>query len=142
VETVYDAKRLSQPLRKIDHRAFYFCCGDVVFMIDMRNLFYVYSAMILEIAQLKIRPGQTVEFENAFKRAQTIIASMPGYISHELRRCIESKEHYVLLVRWQSLEAHEHGFRQSPEYQEWKRMLHHFYNPFPTVLHYEVVPGI
>ncbi|MGY6275271.1 antibiotic biosynthesis monooxygenase family protein [Methylomonas sp. MgM2] len=62
--------------------------------------------------------------------------------SHELRRCIESKEHYVLLVRWQSLEAHEHGFRQSPEYQEWKRMLHHFYNPFPTVLHYEVVPGI
>ncbi|MGY6275273.1 antibiotic biosynthesis monooxygenase family protein [Methylomonas sp. MgM2] len=49
-------------------------------MIDMRNLFYVYSAMILEIAQLKIRPGQTVEFENAFKRAQTIIASMPGYI--------------------------------------------------------------
>lgn len=142
METVYDAKRLSQPLRKIDHRAFYFCCGDAVFMIDMRKPFYTYSTMILEIAQLKIRAGQVVEFENAFKRAQTIIASMPGYIGHELQCCIESKEHYVLLVRWQSLEAHEDGFRQSPEYQEWKRLLHHFYDPFPTVLHYEVVPGI
>ena len=110
-------------------------------MIDMRKLFCLYSAMILEIAQLKIRAGQAVEFENAFTKAQTIIASMPGYISHELQRCIEWNDQYVLLVHWQSLEAHEEGFRQSPEYQEWKRLLHHFYEPFPTVLHYKLVPG-
>lgn len=73
-------------------------------------------------------------------QAQAIIASMPGYISHELQRCIEYQDQYVLLVRWQTLADHEQGFRQSPQYQEWKKLLHHFYDPFPTVLHYELVP--
>jgi heme-degrading monooxygenase HmoA len=95
--------------------------------------------MILEVAPLQIRPGQSSAFEAAFERAQAIISSMPGYLSHELRRCIERPDHYVLLVRWENLAAHEVGFRQSPQYQEWKRLLHHFYDPFPTVLHYEQV---
>jgi len=97
--------------------------------------------MILELAPLSVRSGQTEEFETAFLEAQRIISSMPGYVSHELRRCIERPNDYVLLVRWQSLEAHEVGFRKSPEYQEWKRLLHHFYEPFPTVSHYEAVRG-
>ena len=96
--------------------------------------------MILEIAPLNIRTGQSAEFETAFMQAQAIIASMPGYISHELQRCIEYQDQYVLLVRWQTLADHEQGFRQSPQYQEWKKLLHHFYDPFPTVLHYELVP--
>jgi heme-degrading monooxygenase HmoA len=73
--------------------------------------------------------------------AQRILESAPGYISHELRRCIERRDEYLLLVMWQSLEAHEVGFRKSPEYQTWKRLLHHFYDPFPTVSHYEVMEG-
>ena len=96
--------------------------------------------MILEIAPLNIRTGQSAEFETAFMQAQAIIASMPGYISHELQRCIEYQDQYVLLVRWQTLADHEQGFRQSPQYQEWKKLLHHFYDPFLTVLHYELVP--
>jgi len=95
--------------------------------------------MILEVASLNIRPGHSAAFETAFSQAQAIIASMPGYISHELHKCIERPDEYVLLVRWQTLEAHEAGFRQSAEYQEWKRLLHHFYEPFPVVLHYEAV---
>lgn len=98
--------------------------------------------MILEVAPLNIRAGQSAAFEAAFKQAQSIIASMPGYISHELKRCIERDHEYVLLVRWETLQAHEVGFRQSPKYQEWKRLLHHFYEPFPTVLHYEAVAGV
>jgi heme-degrading monooxygenase HmoA len=94
--------------------------------------------MILEIAPLHIRDGQSQNFEAAFRQTQTIIASMPGYISHELQRCIEQNNHYVLLVRWQTLADHERGFRQSPQYQEWKKLLHHFYDPFPTLLHYEL----
>ena len=97
--------------------------------------------MILEVAPLQIRPGQSAEFEAAFRTAQPIIASMPGYISHELRRCVERRDEYLLLVRWQTLEAHEVGFRQSAQYQTWKRLLHHFYDPFPTVSHYEAVAG-
>lgn len=60
--------------------------------------------MIREIAPLKIRPGHAAEFEAAFREAQAVIVSMPGY-------------------------------------QERKRLLHHFYEPFPMVLHYEAVPG-
>lgn len=95
--------------------------------------------MILEVASLQIRPGQTAGFEAAFTKAQTIIASMPGYLSHELRRCVERENEYLLLVRWRSLQDHEVGFRKSPQYQEWKSLLHHFYDPFPIVSHYEPV---
>jgi heme-degrading monooxygenase HmoA len=95
--------------------------------------------MILEVAPLQVRAGHAAEFEIAFLKAQRIISSMPGYISHELQRCIERSNEYILLVRWQSLHAHEVGFRQSPQYQEWKQLLHHFYDPFPVVSHYEVI---
>lgn len=95
--------------------------------------------MILEVAPLTIRTCQEAAFELAFGQAERIIASMPGYISHELQRCMERQSEYILLVRWQTLEAHEIGFRQAPEYQEWKRLLHHFYDPFPVVSHYAPV---
>lgn len=95
--------------------------------------------MILEVAILDIKPGLTKDFEAAFKTASVIITSMSGYISHELQVCVENPHRYLLLVRWQKLEDHTIGFRQSPEYQEWRSLLHHFYEPFPTVEHYEVV---
>ncbi len=97
--------------------------------------------MILEIAQLQVRPGQSAAFEAAFAEAQAIIAAMPGYRGHELQRCLERAEHYMLLVRWDSVEHHEVGFRQSAGYQQWRALLHHFYDPFPTVLHYDLAAG-
>lgn len=99
------------------------------------------SSMILEVAPLRVRAGSADEFEAAFREAQEIIASIPGYVSHELGRCLERDDEYVLLVRWESLEAHEIGFRQSQQYQEWKRLLHRFYEPFPIVSHFERVEG-
>ena len=60
----------------------------------------------------------------------------PEIAIHELQRCIEREGDYLLLVRWESVEAHEVGFRKSPQYQEWKKLLHHFYDPFPAVEHY------
>jgi heme-degrading monooxygenase HmoA len=95
--------------------------------------------MILEIAQLQIKLGETAAFEKAFAQAQPIIASMAGYVNHGLQRCIENDHQYMLLVRWNTLEDHTVGFRQSPQYQEWRKLLHHFYDPFPTVLHYTQV---
>ena len=95
--------------------------------------------MILEAALLQVRRGQSEAFESAFREAQAIISSMPGYRSHELQRCLEREGHYLLLVQWDSVAAHEEGFRKSPEYQRWRKLLHHFYDPHPTVLHYEQV---
>ena len=94
------------------------------------------SHAVLEVAVLDVRAGQGVAFESAFDDAQDLIASMPGYQRHELRRCVERAERYLLLVWWDSLEAHTEGFRGSPQYQEWKRLLHPFYDPFPVVEHY------
>lgn len=98
--------------------------------------------MILEAAFLQVRPGQNQAFEAAFREAQAIISSMPGYRSHELQRCLEREGHYLLLVRWDTVADHEEGFRKSPQYQRWKQLLHHFYHPFPTVNHYEPVDGV
>ena len=95
--------------------------------------------MILEVAQLDVIPGSEAAFEAAFAEAQQIIASVDGYISHELQRCVEQPSRYVLLVRWRTLADHTVGFRESPEYQQWRKLLHHFYDPSPTVLHYESV---
>ena len=92
--------------------------------------------MILEVAILDVRPGQEDDFESEFSQAQRIISSMPGYISHQLQRCIENSSRYLLLVNWESLEDHTVGFRGSDQYQEWRELLHHFYDPFPTVEHY------
>ena len=95
--------------------------------------------MILEAAMLQVIPGREDEFEEAFREASSIIASMPGYEGHELARCLEAESKYLLLVRWQRLEDHTEGFRQSPRYEEWRRLLHHFYEPFPVVEHFEPV---
>ena len=88
---------------------------------------------------LQVRPGEAPDFEIAFRQASPIIAAMAGYVSHELHRCLETTNRYLLLVRWQRLEDHTVGFRESPEYQEWRRLLHHFYDPFPVVEHFEPV---
>lgn len=95
--------------------------------------------MILEVAILNVKPGQSQSFEKAFQQAQSIIATMPGYLSHELQKCLEVENQYLLLVSWQTLADHTIGFRQSAEYQEWKSLLHHFYDPFPVVEHYQSV---
>ena len=95
--------------------------------------------MILEVAILDVKPDQATEFEQAFAKAQNIISSMKGYVSHQLQRCIENEQRYILLVNWHTLEDHTQVFRLSTEYQQWKALLHHFYDPFPTVEHYQQV---
>ncbi|MDO3397680.1 antibiotic biosynthesis monooxygenase [Nocardioides sp. SOB44] len=95
--------------------------------------------MTLEHALLPVRPGHEDDFEAAFRQAKTIIASMPGFRSLTLSRCLERPSTYLLLVEWDGLEDHTVGFRGSAEYQQWRQLLHHFYEPFPTVEHYEHV---
>lgn len=92
--------------------------------------------MILEVATLHIKQGFSADFEKSFQEAQSIISSTKGYMSHELKKSMEQEDKYLLLVTWETIEDHEEGFRKSEAYQEWKTLLHHFYEPFPTVEHY------
>lgn len=98
--------------------------------------------MILEAVVLPVVGGQETAFEAAFAEAAPIVASMPGYLGHELHRGIEEPRHYLLLVRWARLEDHTAGFRGSPEYQRWSALLHRFYDPVPEVSHYTPIAGL
>jgi heme-degrading monooxygenase HmoA len=92
--------------------------------------------MILEQAVLPVRAGRADEFEAAFVQAKPLIAAAPGFRSLTLSRCVERPDAYLLLVEWETLEDHTEGFRGSSAYEEWRALLHHFYDPPATVEHY------
>lgn len=95
--------------------------------------------MILDVAVLGVKPGQCQNFKLAFTKTQNITSSMLGYVFHQLQQCLEPPSRYILRVNWETLEGHETGFCDASDYQEWKALLHHFYDPFPVVEHYEFV---
>lgn len=95
--------------------------------------------MITEVAVLNIKKDNSKDFETAFNKAQSIISTAKGYIQHSLLKCMEEADKYVLVVQWQTLDDHTEGFRKSNNYNEWKKLLHHFYEPFPTVEHYKKI---
>jgi heme-degrading monooxygenase HmoA len=92
--------------------------------------------VILEHALLPVKPGQEADFERAFATATDIISAVPGFRKLTLSRCLERPGGYLLLVEWDRLEDHTEGFRGSPAYEDWRALLHHFYDPFPVVEHY------
>ena len=95
--------------------------------------------MILEVAILDVKEEMVPQFPRAFAEAEPILSSREGYISHQLQKCLEKEGRYLLLVTWEKLEDHTEGFRGSPEYQQWKALLHHFYEPIPEVEHYQLL---
>lgn len=95
--------------------------------------------MIQEIAMLDVKEEKLEAFEGDFMKASKYISSIEGYIKHSLSKCLESENRYFLYVEWETLENHVVGFRESKEYLAWKRILHHYYEPFPVVEHYKLV---
>jgi heme-degrading monooxygenase HmoA len=92
--------------------------------------------LILEHAILNVRPGESPAFRLAIAAALPLMTATPGFIGMEVRPCIESPDRFLLLVRWDTLEAHTVAFRGSDRYQAWREKLHRFYEPFPIVEHY------
>ena len=95
--------------------------------------------MITEIAMLYVKGGPEKKFERDFVLTGQYITSIDGYVTHSLCRCIELENKYMLQVKWNSLEAHTIGFRNSEVYQKWSDLLHHYYDPFPIVEHFEEI---
>lgn len=79
--------------------------------------------MITERAVLTIKPGEEAQFEAAAKEAQKFPASIEGFISFALHRGIESPSVYLLLIEWESVEAHMEGFRDSPKFAQWRGLI-------------------
>lgn len=95
--------------------------------------------MILELAMITVRAGTESGFEQTFPAAVKLISASAGYISHELRRSIETPNRYALTIRWRTLEDHTVGFRGSPAFGEWRALLAPFLAGPPVVEHFQ--PG-
>jgi len=95
--------------------------------------------MILEVAILHIKPEEASKFEAVFPKAEAIVSSIPGYISHELQRCVETKGRYHFLIRWENIDAHMVNFRQSPKFQDFRALVGPFFAQPPVAEHFERV---
>ncbi len=93
--------------------------------------------MIIEHVHLQIKSEQSQAFEVAFQQAKEFIYPMSGLNAVQLIKNIQDEQRYILLVFWDKLEDHTEGFRKSAEYQQWKALLHPFYDPMPTVEYYQ-----
>lgn len=116
--------------------------NEVIEREGVKHKRFVYcdeQTIVLEAAVFDIVNGQETEFEQAFEQAQTIISAMTGYISHDMQRCIEQPNQYLLQVQWQTLEDHTVGFRESQQYKQWRDLLHGFFSQAPSVLHYQEI---
>ena len=89
--------------------------------------------MILEHALLLIKPGQSAAFEAAMAEARPLIAASPGFRSITVRKSCDTPDSYLLLVEWDDIASHKEGFRTSARYEQWRTLLHHFYDPMPVV---------
>jgi quinol monooxygenase YgiN len=94
--------------------------------------------MILEVATITIQPDKGREFEAAFAEARQVIAQADGCGAVALRRSIETPGRYLLFAEWPTV-AHHMGFRASPLFQEWRRLMGAFFAATPAVEHYELV---
>jgi heme-degrading monooxygenase HmoA len=95
--------------------------------------------VITEHAVLNVIPGREDEFISTMDQAKALIAGSPGFGSLRIERCLEQPSTFLLLVEWDTLEDHTEGFRGSAAYEEWRSLLHRFYDPFPVVEHFEGV---
>lgn len=96
--------------------------------------------MILEIADIRILPGRSAEFETAARLGlTTVFPRADGFMGHEVRRSVESPERYVLLLKWARLEDHTVTFRGSPLFAEWRGLVAEFFAAPPYVEHFALV---
>ena len=92
--------------------------------------------MVLEHALITVTPGQEADFETAFATARKQLMASAGFSGATLSRGVESSSAYLLLVQWATLEDHTEGFRGSPAFTEWRRLLGPFFDGPPAVEHF------
>lgn len=96
--------------------------------------------MILEIADIRVKPGTQAEFEAALEKgARTVIAKARGYKGYKVNRGIESPQRYVLQIFWETLENHTVDFRQSAAFAEWRALVGPYFAGPPVVEHFDLI---
>ncbi len=95
--------------------------------------------MILELADIRIHPGQNAAFEEAIERGlKTVISKAPGFLAYAVNRGIESPQRYVLQIHWATLEGHTVAFRGSELFTQWRAIVGPFFAGTPSVEHFDL----
>lgn len=96
--------------------------------------------MILEVADIRIAPGQQAAFDEAIQRGlSTVVSRASGFRGWKVNRCVESPERYLLMIFWDTLEDHTVGFRQGPLFPQWRAIVGPFFAQPPQVEHFTLV---
>lgn len=92
--------------------------------------------MVLEVAQIDVPPGQEEDFVDAYRAARELVSSTPGCRSVRMTRGVESPSRFVLLVEWDTIEAHEKNFRESDRFPAWRDQIGPYFATPPVVEHF------
>ena len=96
--------------------------------------------MILELADIRIHPGQQAAFDAAIQRGiNEVISKAKGFAGYTVNKGIESPERYILQIFWETLENHTIDFRQSPAFADWRSIVGPFFAGSPTVEHFDLL---
>ena len=96
--------------------------------------------MILEIADIRIKPGTQTQFETAIEQGvKNVISKAKGFKGYKINKVVESPERYVLMIFWQTLENHTVDFRESPAFQEWRALVGPYFAVPPAVEHFTLL---
>ena len=96
--------------------------------------------MILEIADIRIHPGQQAEFDEAIVRGvTTVIGQAKGFRGYKVNKGVESPERYILQIFWDTLENHTVDFRGGPLFTQWRAIVGPYFAQPPVVEHFELL---
>ena len=96
--------------------------------------------MILEVADVRIIPGQQAAFDAAIQDGlQTVVSKSPGFRGYKVNKSIESPERYLLMIYWDTLENHAVDFRQGPLFAQWRAIVGPYFAAPPMVEHFELL---
>ncbi len=96
--------------------------------------------MILELADIRIRPGKQAEFDAAIKQGvETVISKAKGFRGYKINKGIETPERYVLMIFWETVENHTVDFRESAAFQDWRALVGPFFAAPPAVEHFDLL---
>jgi heme-degrading monooxygenase HmoA len=96
--------------------------------------------MVLEVAQIEVLPGQEDAFAAAYAKGRELVAETPGCRSVRMTRGIETPSRFVLLVEWDSVEAHEVNFRRAERFGQWRALIGPYFAQPPMVEHFTDLP--
>ena len=97
--------------------------------------------MVLEVALIDVVTGQEDEFAAAYAKGHAVLVGTPGCRSVRMTRGVETPDRFVLLVEWDSVEAHEENFRATERFAQWRALIGPFFAGPPRVEHFTDVPA-